>query len=198
MELNFDEEILLEDSMVRLEPLQDKHFDSLLSIALQEPSLLQFSPSPFGSESGLKENFRLAREQKSQKKRYAFAIYDKQKSRYAGSTSLGGVSNKDLRLQIGWTWLGKDFQGTGLNKNCKFLLLHYTFEHLKFERVEFFIDSRNARSRKAVENIGGKWEGELRNHVVLQDGFRRNTVIYSILKSEWPGIKKEIFAEHVR
>jgi N-acetyltransferase len=103
------------------------------------------------------------------------------------------VSDKDQRLEIGWTWFGKAFQRTGLNRNVKFLMLQYAFEQLQFERVELKTDERNHPSRKAIEGIGGKFEGILRSHMQLPDGFRRNTVYYSILKAEWPALKNGIF-----
>ena len=97
-----------------------------------------------------------------------------------------------LRLLLR-TWFGKSFQRTGLNRNVKFLMLRYAFEALRFERVELKTDERNQQSRLAIEKIGGRFEGILRSHVLMPDGFRRNTVYYSILKSEWPAIKKDIF-----
>jgi RimJ/RimL family protein N-acetyltransferase len=125
--------------------------------------------------------------------KYSFAIFDKEIEKYAGSTSFGNISNSDQRLEIGWTWIGKEFQRTGLNRNCKFLLLQYCFKILEFERVEFKTDSRNLQSRKAIEEIGGTLEGEFRSHSIMSDGHRRNTVYYSILKNEWPALKNSIF-----
>jgi RimJ/RimL family protein N-acetyltransferase len=111
---------------------------------------------------------------------------------YAGSTSFANVSNRDKRLEIGWTWIGKKFQKTGLNRNGKLLMLQYAFETLQFERVELKTDERNMASRTAIEKIGGKFEGILRSHMVVKDGFRRNTVYYSILSKEWPGVKTNL------
>lgn len=196
MEFPFNETIVLENTRLKLEPLEEKHFIPLLPYALKEPDLLQYSPSPFGSKEDLRQNFDIAFQQRAEKKRYAFAIYDKTKDKYAGSTSMGDISWKDKRLQIGWTWIAGEFQGTGLNKNCKLLLLNYIFETLQFERVEFVTDSRNLVSQKAIVGIGGTFEGELRSHVLMRDGYRRNTKIYSILKNEWPEIKQQKF-EHI-
>lgn len=99
------------------------------------------------------------------------------------------VSNYDSRLEIGGTWYGKEFQRTGVNRNCKFLLLSYAFETLGAIRIEFKIDERNEASRKGVERIGAKFEGTLRCHTLLPNEFRRNTTCYSILREEWPHIK---------
>ncbi|MEM1137497.1 MAG: GNAT family protein [Bacteroidota bacterium] len=193
MPFNFDKAIALEDNRVKLSPLIWEHFDEMLPISLKNPALLQYSPSKFGTKESLKAYFQSAFDLKQKQLRYSFAIFDKMKNSYAGSTSFGNISNKDLRIEIGWTWLGKDFQRTGLNRHCKFLLLQYVFEGLMFERVELKTDSRNEQSRKAIEAIGGKYEGELRSHTLMPNGFRRNTVYYSILKDEWNGIKVDKF-----
>jgi len=185
--------ITLENERVKLEPLQQKHFELLLPIALKYPNLLQYSPSPFGSKAALQEYFDIATAGRFNKTRTAFAIFDKQKNEYAGSTSFGNISPKDKRLEIGWTWLDERFQGTGLNKNCKFLMLQYAFESLHFERVEFRSDRRNAKSRRAIEKLGAKYEGELRSHLLMNDGYRRDTVYYSILKAEWKNLKASTF-----
>ncbi len=192
MNFNFSQNLILEDLRTRLEPLEEKHFDLLLPIALKEPDLLKYSPSPFGSHEKLTAYFFEANTQRAAENRYAFAIYDKLMKKYAGSTSMGAISNRDLRLQIGWTWLGSEFRGTGLNRHCKFLLLRYIFETLNFERVEFYIDSRNETSKKAISGIGGKLEGELRSHTLLPDGYRRNTLIYGILRTEWKQVKANL------
>jgi RimJ/RimL family protein N-acetyltransferase len=195
MQFDFITPVILEDNRVRLEPLEEKHFEHLMPIALREPGLLKYSPSPFGTQEKLREYFNLAYAHRNAEKRYAFVIYDKLEKKYAGSTSMGEISNKDCRLQLGWTWMGKQFRGSGLNLHCKFLLLRYIFETLKFERVEFFTDSRNEPSKKAIVKIGGKLEGELRSHTVLADGYRRNTLVFSILKHEWAGIKFSLLAK---
>ena len=100
---------------------------------------------------------------------------------------------KNRVLEIGSTWIGREFQGTGLNKNMKFLMLQYAFEDLKFNKVEFRVDERNTLSRKAVESIGGILEGILRKNVLMLDGFKRNTCCYGILKEEWPKLKEIVF-----
>ena len=184
--------ITLENKKVRLEPLEQYHFEKLLPIALKYPDLLKYSPSPFGSKTGLQQYFDDASAGRLAQTRTAFAIFDKQKNEYAGSTSFGNISPKDKRLEIGWTWLDERFQGTGLNNNCKFLMLQYAFEQFEAERVEFRSDSRNAKSRRAIEKLGAKYEGELRSHLLMNDGYRRNTVYYSILKAEWETIKGNI------
>lgn len=189
------QKLILESERLRLEPLEWTHFDRLLPIALAHPDLLQFSPSVFGSEENLKVYFEDALITREKGIRYPFAIYDKTSESFVGSTSMGFFSPADLRVEIGWTWIDRGVQGSGLNKACKFLLLQYIFEVLQYERLEFRTDGRNIRSQRAMEKIGATFEGELRSHTVLPDGFRRNTRFYSILKSEWPEIRRSIFVE---
>ena len=110
-------------------------------------------------------------------------------------TSFGNISTKDRRLEIGWTWIDKESQGTGLNKYCKHLMLSHAFEKLIMQRVEFKTDNRNNQSKKAIEKIGGTFEGILRSHTLMLDGYRRDTAYYSILKNEWDRINNTIFKE---
>jgi RimJ/RimL family protein N-acetyltransferase len=99
-------------------------------------------------------------------------------------------------LEIGATWLAKNYQGTGVNKTCKFLLIRFAFEELNYERVELKTDVLNQQSRKAILKIGAVEEGILRSHILIHDGRRRDTIYYSILKNEWEDVKKNIFAEY--
>ena len=194
MNLDFTKNIILENDRVRLEPLnKSKHYDVLLELSKKDPNLLQYSPSPFGTPELMNEYFAIYARDFAAETRYAFAIFDKQTQQYAGSTSYGNVSNHNQRLEIGWTWLSKEFQGTGLNKNCKYLILKFAFETLEFERVELKTDERNEQSKKAIKKIGAKFEGTLRSNTLMFDGFRRSTSYYSILKSEWPTVKVKNF-----
>ena len=193
MELDCKLDIRLEDERVTIERLTMKHFETLLPIALAWPDLLRYSPSEFGTETALRSYIENATHLQQQNEKYSFVIYDKNTKSYAGSTSYMNISNKDRRLEIGSTWIGKSFQRTGLNRHCKYLLLDHAFEVLQFERVAFRTDSRNVQSQTAIQAIGAKYEGTLRNHMLMPDGYRRNTVCYSILKNEWPGIKTGVF-----
>ena len=193
--MNFEEKIVLENHRVKLEPLGVGHLEQLLPIAERHPDLLLYSPSPFGSEELLKLYIEKALAAKASKDRYPFVIINKADGEYAGSTSYGNISTPNQRLEIGWTWLDKKFHGAGLNKHCKFLLLDYAFGKLEIERVEFKTDSRNLQSRKAIAKIGGIFEGELRSHTLMRDGFRRNSVYYSILRKEWENLRDTTFKE---
>jgi len=186
--MNFTDNIVLENNLVLLRPLTSEDEAGLSKISF-DPDIWSFFVTRASDPDELKEFINIALEDRKRNFRYPFTIIDKPSGEIAGSTSYGNISVKDKRLEVGWTWLGKEFQGTGINKECKFLLLQYAFEHLKFERVEFKTDVLNKASRRALEKIGAKEEGILRSHTLLHDGRRRDTIYYSILKDEWGKIK---------
>ncbi len=119
----------------------------------------------------------------------SFTIIIKSVDKLIGSTSFGNFSEKDQRVEIGRTWIAKEFQGTGVNDEIKFLMLKYAFEVMQFERVEVKTDVLNLKARRALCRIGFNEEGILRSHMVMTHGRRRDTIYYSILKSEWDAVK---------
>jgi RimJ/RimL family protein N-acetyltransferase len=186
--MNFSKNIILENNSVLIRPLTPEDEVGLSKIAF-DPDIWKYTVTRAMNSTELKEYINTAFREKEKKSRYPFTIVDKKSDEIAGSTSYGNVSIKDKRLEIGWTWLGKKFIGMGINKECKFLLLQYAFEHLKFERVEFKTDFLNKAARKALLKIGAKSEGILRSHTLMYDGRRRDTVYYSILADEWEEIR---------
>ena len=189
MNFNFNDHIVLEDERAMLRPLEAGDVKLLADVACQNSLLVQYSPFYIHTKAYLEEYISNALLDRKNEMRYPFIIFDKEKKRYAGSTCFGNISNKDRRLEIGWTWIGMDFQKTGLNRHCKFLLLQYIFDVLQFERTEFRTDERNSASRTAMEKMGAVYEGALRSHTLMNDGFRRTTLYYSILKDEWTKLK---------
>ncbi|MCA0133196.1 GNAT family N-acetyltransferase [Winogradskyella alexanderae] len=182
---------LLENERVKLSLLDLSNYLNLKNIA-KEKKLIYYSPSDILTTEKLRSYVELAVNGYYHKTIIPFIIYDKKMKSYAGSTRFGNIDHKNRVLHIGWTWIGKKFQGTGLNTNMKFLMLQHAFETMGFEKVEFRIDERNSKSRRAVEKIGAKLEGTLRKNILMVDGYRRNTCCYGILKSEWPTIKKRL------
>jgi len=188
---DFSTDYILEDDLVQLRPLTKQDFEMLLPFALQEPEIWKYSLIPINGEEGLKTYLDFALTAREEKKEYPFVVFDKRQQKYAGSTRFYDISLNYQSLQLGFTWYGKDFQGTGLNKHCKFLLLEFAFEKMGMERVEFRANNNNKRSIAAMQSIGCKIEGVLRNHVPLPDGNRRDSIILSILKDEWFNTVKE-------
>lgn len=121
-------------------------------------------------------------------RRVAFSIIDKRTGRIVGSMSYGSLAEKEARLEIGFSWLGRDARGTGINTHAKFLMLRHAFEALGCERVEFKTDVLNLRARQGLRNIGATEEGVLRSFNYMPDNRRRDAVYYSILKREWPEV----------
>ena len=124
--------------------------------------------------------------------RYPHAIIELASGRVAGSTSYLDPSPHDRHIEIGWTWLGRDFWRTPINTECKYLLLKHAFETLECIRVQLKTDLRNERSQRAIERIGGVREGVLRKVVIVKNGFQRSTVYFSILDDEWPAVKASL------
>jgi len=184
----------LENDRARLTLLDLSNYKHLLNIAGQK-DLVQYSPSYIETPEDLKAYVQTAVDLYYHKMAIPFIVYDKLEQAYAGCTRFMNMDWDNKVLEIGSTWIGREFQGTGLNAHMKFLMLRYAFETLNFEKVEFRIDERNARSRKAVEKLGATLEGILRKNVYLKDGFKRNTCCYGILREEWSTVKETVFKE---
>lgn len=176
--------IILENDRVKLSPLSLGNYANLQSVAA-EHKLVQYSPSDIESPASLKTYVEIALKKQKQRSSLPFIIYDKQALAFAGCTRYMNIDHKNKVLEIGSTWIGKKFQGTGLNAQMKHLLINHAFNKLEFEKVSFRIDERNLQSRKAVEKLGAILEGILRENVYLLDGYKRNTCCYGILKNEW-------------
>ncbi|MEX8548772.1 MAG: GNAT family N-acetyltransferase [Mucilaginibacter sp.] len=188
---DFSADYILEDDFVQLRPLTENDYESLLPFALNEPETWKYSMVPVAGAQGLKTYIEAALAAREAKKEYPFIVFDKRRQKYAGSTRFYDINLPYNSLQLGFTWYGSQFQGTGLNKHCKFLLLRFAFEQMGMERVEFRADNNNKRSIAAMQSIGCTIEGVLRSHLPLPDGTRRNTIVLSILKEEWFGTVKE-------
>jgi len=182
----------LEDNRVRLSPLDLSNYKHLFDIAKQE-NLIQYSPNTINTPEALKIVVQKALDDYYHNTVIPFIIYDKQAQAYAGSSRYMNIDSYNSVIEIGFTWIGREFQGTGLNKHMKFLMLQYAFETLKFDKVQLKTDERNLQSRKAIEKIGAVYEGTIRKNTLMPDGYKRNTCYYGILAEEWPAIKETVF-----
>jgi RimJ/RimL family protein N-acetyltransferase len=182
----FPQDRILEDETVLLRPLQATDVDNLLDISLNEPETWEFSLVRANGKENLEKYIKLALKAKENKTEFPFVVFDKKTGKYAGSTRFYDINVGFKTLQLGYTWYGKEFRGTGLNKHCKYLLLQYAFETLGMERVEFRADNNNQRSIAAMKSIGCKVEGVMRSHMpTLGSDVRRDSIVLSILKNEW-------------
>jgi RimJ/RimL family protein N-acetyltransferase len=128
---------------------------------------------------------------------YSFLIIDKLTNEIAGSTRFGNINFNSEKVEIGWTWYGKKFQGTGLNKACKFELLQYGFEQIGLRRIQFSADLENIKSQKAIEKLGATKEGVFRNNYIDPLGNSKTDIYYSIIIEDWANIKETIFTEYI-
>ncbi len=187
----FTKKAILEDERAILRPLEYADFENLLPFSLAEPDIWQYSLVPAAGEKGLRNYINFAVEAREARNEYPFIVFDKKQDCYAGSTRFYDIQLSDKCLQLGYTWYGRQFQGTGLNKHCKFLLLEFAFEKMGMERVEFRADIQNERSIAAMKSIGCKVEGILRSIGLRTDGNRRDSIVLSILRGEWESTVRE-------
>lgn len=192
-----DLNIILESDRVLLRPLQLEDEEALQLIA-DDDSLWIYGLQDLSKPGELNKYIRKALEDRDNETTAVWVIIDKKTNQVAGCTRLAEISWKDERGQIGWTWIGRDFQGSGLNKEMKFLILSYGFDVLGLNRIEFKADERNHQSRQALLSIGATREGILRQHMKIHNGYIRNTVFYSILSAEWDTVKEQYFKNFIR
>ena len=195
--MNFEENYILENNRVRLSPLGISDFANLLPYSTLEPDLWKYSLVQAIGEDGLRHYIELALAGRQAEREYPFIVWDKTHQKYVGSTRFYDIQLKHKTLQLGYTWYGKIAQGTGVNKNCKFLLLEFAFDTLGMERVEFRADIENKRSIAAMHSIGCQTEGILRSNCFKQDGSRRDSIVLSILKSEWESHVKSMLKQKI-
>ena len=181
----FTENIVLENERVLLRPIQENDFENLLPYSLQEPEIWKYGLITAAGEENLRNYINAAVKNRKEEKEYPFIVFDKKANAFAGSTRFYDIQQPYLTVQLGYTWYGKNFQRTGLNRHCKLLLLSFAFEVWGMERVEFRAHASNHRSIEAMKAIGCIQEGVLRNNMPTITGDRRDSVVLSILKSEW-------------
>jgi len=191
---NWATPVTLTGKYVRLEPLTEAHIPGLTEIGVGQNFWHFMLYGEMNTETDMR-NWVLDIMSRGQKGTdLPFAVIDLASGRVAGATRYMNMMPKDRGLEIGGTWYGVDFQRTAVNTESKYLLMTHAFEILHAIRVQLKTDSRNERSQKAIERIGAKKEGVLRNHMILPDGYFRHSVFYSVLDTEWPDVKKNLEA----
>lgn len=185
------DKITLEGKRVRLEPLVEKHHDGLCK-AISDGELWKLFVTLAPPVEEIPSFIEQAEKDHQTGLSLAFATIDKQTNQVAGSTRFMKASWSNKRIEIGYTFLGQSWHRTGVNIEAKLLMLTYAFETLDLNRVELLTDYFNKSSRNAILGLGAKEEGILRNHMIMPDGRVRDSVIYSIIKNEWPGVKQHL------
>ncbi len=177
----------MENAWVRLEPLRVRHAEELWP-AVDDDEIRRFWPRRWQDQADVESQFRHLIDRRERGVAEPFLIRDRAGAA-VGSTAFYGISKEHRHLSIGWTFLVPSVRGTAVNPATKSLLLAEAFDGRRMERVELHVDSRNTRSRTAVAKLGAMQEGVLRRHRVLWDGYVRDTVMFSIVKDQWPEVK---------
>lgn len=189
---------VLENERVLLRVIREEDYEHLLPFSRREPDIWKYGLVTAAGEKNLRSYIHAAVKNMQEQKEFVFIVFDKKANRYAGSTRFYDIQTAYGSAQLGYTWYGKEFQRTGLNRHCKLLLLTYVFETWGLDRLEFRAHAGNTRSIEAMKAIGCVMEGTLRSHMPTVDGSRRDSVVLSILKEEWFGGVKERLREITR
>lgn len=184
----------LENEHVLLRPIAPGDRASLHAIAM-DPDLWRYFVTMVSTDEEFDAYFDGALADHAAGRRAVYVVLDKPTSRAAGSMSYGNLAEPDLRLEIGWSWLGREFRGQGVNRWAKYLLMEHAFERMLAQRVEFKTDQLNVQARRGLRNIGAVEEGTLRSYNVMPGGRRRDAVFYSVLRDEWPRLKQRLATE---
>ncbi|MFF2289522.1 GNAT family N-acetyltransferase [Peribacillus butanolivorans] len=187
-------QIILENHLVKLIPFEEKYKEQLKNIIYDEEVYYTIECK---NDAEFNKYIDETVNQRMLGYSYPFLVIDKRTNEIAGSTRFGHIQFNNKRLEIGWTWYGKPYRGTGLNKACIFELLKYAFEIMDFRRVQFSADIRNIRSQKAIKKLGATKEGIFRANYMDTSGVSRDDVYFSIIHTEWNDIKRNVFKEFI-
>lgn len=179
---------------VRLEPLSLAHLDGLCEVGL-DPELWRWTLTLIRTPEEMRAYVETALREQEAGVSLPFATVEAATERVVGSTRFGSVSRENRRVEIGWTWVARPWQRTPVNTEAKYLMLRHAFETLGCVRVELKTDALNERSRAAILRIGARQEGILRRHMLSQGGRMRDTVYFSVLDDEWPGVRAGLEAK---
>ncbi len=187
---NWLKDIQLEGNLVKLIPLTKEHKLDLINAAT-DGKLWNLWYTSVPSEQTIDSYINFALTENQAGRAHAFVVIDKSSNKIIGSTRYCNAINLN-RVEIGYTWYAQSIQKTGINTECKHLLLSHAFEKLNCIAVEFRTNWHNHPSRNAIARLGAKQDGVLRNHTIDEDGCYRDTVVFSITKDEWPTVKKSL------
>ena len=181
--------LVLSGDNLRLEPLSQDHAQGLYNRGRAAADWAYMPRSCFIDLADTRQWIDEALQAPAQ---LPFAIVESGKNKAVGSTRYLNIRPEHRSLEIGWTWLGQEWQRTGVNTQVKLLLLSHAFERLGCVRVEFKTDARNARSQRALERMGATREGVLRNHMIVQGDYVRDSVYFSVIDRDWLEVKERL------
>ena len=181
--------IILENDVVQLRPIELGDVEGILEAA-SDPKVWTHMSDTLLTKAAVLDYIEKAVKEREAGQSHKFVIISKETGKIIGSTTFFDISSEHKRLEIGHTWLTPSYWRTNINTNCKYLLLMYCFEQWGMHRVQIKTDHENLRSQKAIERLGATKEGVLRNHMIRKDGTIRHTVMYSVIKEDWPEMKR--------
>ncbi|GIO05939.1 N-acetyltransferase [Brevibacillus reuszeri] len=183
--------VTLAGKLVRLEPMSPEHIDGLWEAGKFE-QIWSYMSIMMNTPEDTRSFVEQALQNQREGTELPFVIISQESGKIIGSTRFLGISSKDRGLEIGFTWLTPSVWKTAVNTECKWLLLCHCFEDLGCIRVQLKTDSRNLNSQRAIKRIGGVYEGVLRNHMVMRDGYIRDSVYFSFIDKEWQAAKEKL------
>lgn len=182
----------LTGQLVRLEPLDYRHVSDLAQAGQDENIWIYMRYGLVTTEEAMRAMIDDLLGRQARGTDMPFVVIYQPTGRAIGMTRYLNIEPSNRSVEVGGTWYGPSYQRTGVNTECKFLLFQYAFENLSCIRVQLKTDLRNERSQQAIERVGAIREGVLRDHVILDDGYVRSSVYYSILAREWPDVKQHL------
>jgi len=185
------ESVILDGQFVRLEPLRFEHLEALCAVGL-EKSMWTLTANVMENAGDMRHYVEIALKEFEQKTSLPFVTIEKSSNKIVGSTRFGNIDRKNLKTEIGWTWINPEWQRTFVNTEAKLMMLAHAFETWECVRVEFKTDALNEKSRNAILRIGAKEEGILRRHMITETGRYRDSVYFSIIDSEWEEVKANL------
>ena len=183
--------VILIGQHVRLEPLDMDHLDALCAVGL-DSAIWKWNTHPVKDRNDMRGYIQTALVGQSKGQMLPFVTIEQSSDTIVGSTRYGAINMRHKRVEIGWTWLNPKWQRTGINTEAKLLMLRHAFDTLDCNRVEWKTDSNNEQSKAAILRLGAQFEGTHRAHMQREDGTLRDTVFYSVIREEWPGIENHL------
>ncbi|SFS16955.1 Protein N-acetyltransferase, RimJ/RimL family [Dyella sp. OK004] len=185
--------LILKGRLVELRPVEEETLDELFNVS-RDPNIWRLTSVAYSDPAIFYPNFKAALRDREHGKVYPLLMCLAGSGQIIGTTRLLDIHPHDKKIEIGVTWMACEFWGTGINTECKLLLLEHCFETLGANRVQFRAKADNARSRRALEKIGATFEGVMRKDKIEPNGNARDTALYSIVREEWPSVKAQLVA----
>lgn len=186
------EPVILEGKFVQLEPLRFEHLEDLCRVGLADKSIWALTTNLMENSGDMRNYVETALAEFERKVSLPFVTIEKSSNKIVGSTRFGNIDVKNLKAEIGWTWISPQWQRSYVNTEAKLLMLKHAFEVWECIRVEFKTDRLNEKSRNALLRLGASEEGVLRQHMITETGRFRDSVYFSVLDSEWENVKTNL------